>query len=131
MFALKWLLMTAGFAMFGTAAGIVGYDVYLAMQFQKLMGSGEPGVAEKAGPRRPFSWWAPLPASGLLSVEPTLFAGPSPRNYLDARGLRCCWRSASSPCRRGQAEFESARFPACGRERCIRACIWSCRWFST
>jgi len=70
MFALKWLLMAAGVAMFGTAAGVVGYDVYLAMQFQKLMGSGEPGAAEKAGPRRPIHWqlaaklfgwaWAPL-----------------------------------------------------------------------
>jgi regulator of protease activity HflC (stomatin/prohibitin superfamily) len=77
MFALKWLLMAAGIAMFGTAAGVVAYDVYLAMQFQKLMGSGEPGAAEKAGlpagqvgTRRPFRWplaaklfgwaWAPL-----------------------------------------------------------------------
>ena len=70
MFALKWLLMAAGVAMFGTAAGVVAYDVYLAMQFQKLMGSGEPGAAEKAGPRRPIRWplaaklfgwaWAPL-----------------------------------------------------------------------
>jgi len=40
MLALKWLLMAAGVAMFGTAAGVVGYDVYLTMQFQKLMGSG-------------------------------------------------------------------------------------------
>ena len=39
MFALKWLLMAAGIAMFGTAAGVVAYDVYFAMQFQKLMGS--------------------------------------------------------------------------------------------
>jgi len=46
MFALKWLLMAAGVAMFGTAAGVVAYDVYLAMQFQKLIGSGEPGAAE-------------------------------------------------------------------------------------
>ncbi|MBZ5660404.1 MAG: hypothetical protein LAO08_08365 [Acidobacteriia bacterium] len=70
MFALKWLLMAAGVAMFGTAAGVVGYDVYLAMQFQKLMGSGEPGAAEKAGMRRPMRWslaakwfglaWVPL-----------------------------------------------------------------------
>jgi regulator of protease activity HflC (stomatin/prohibitin superfamily) len=59
MFALKWLLMAVSVAMFGTAAGVVGYDVYLATQFQKLMGSGEPGAAEKAGTRRPFSWWAP------------------------------------------------------------------------
>src|SRR5216684_3646263 len=70
MFALKWLLMAAGFAMFGTAAGVVAYDVYLAMQFQKLMGSGEPGAAGLAGTRRPMRWplatklsgwaWAPL-----------------------------------------------------------------------
>ena len=70
MFALKWLLMAAGFAMFGTAAGVVAYDVYLAMQFQKLMGSGEPGAAGQAGTRRPMRWplamklsawaWAPL-----------------------------------------------------------------------
>jgi regulator of protease activity HflC (stomatin/prohibitin superfamily) len=70
MLALKWLLMAASVAMFGTAAGAVGYDVYLAMQFQKLMGSGEPGAAEKAGLHRPFRWplaaklfglaWAPL-----------------------------------------------------------------------
>jgi len=46
MFALKWLLMAAGVAMFGTAAGVVAYDVYLAMQFQKLIGAGEPGAAE-------------------------------------------------------------------------------------
>src|ERR1700687_1057770 len=54
MIALRWLLMAAGVAMFGTAAGVGAYDVYLAMQFQKLMGSGEPegaGQAE-AGLRR-------------------------------------------------------------------------------
>jgi regulator of protease activity HflC (stomatin/prohibitin superfamily) len=56
MIALKWLLMAAGFAMFGTAAGVVAYDVYLALQFQKLMGSGQPGAAEMAGTRRPFRW---------------------------------------------------------------------------
>jgi regulator of protease activity HflC (stomatin/prohibitin superfamily) len=59
MFALRWLLMAASVAMFGTAAGVVGYDVYLAWQFQKLMGSGEPGAAGEAGSRRPLSWWAP------------------------------------------------------------------------
>jgi hypothetical protein len=70
MFALKWLLMAAGIAMFGSTAEVVAYDVYLAMQFQKLMGSGEPGAAVQAGPRRPMRWplamklfgwaWAPL-----------------------------------------------------------------------
>jgi len=59
MFALKWLLMAAGVAMFGTAAGVVAYDVYLAMQFQKLMGSGEPGAPGQAGTRRPIFGWAP------------------------------------------------------------------------
>jgi hypothetical protein len=54
MFMLRWLLMAAGVAIFGAAAGVVVYDVYLAMQFQKLMGSGEPRAAEKAGPRRPI-----------------------------------------------------------------------------
>ena len=80
MFALKWLLMAAGVAMFGTAAGVVGYDVYLAMQFQKLMGSGEPGAAEKAGTRRPMRWplaaklfgwaWAPLLLAMSITFVP-------------------------------------------------------------
>src|SRR5216683_6439665 len=80
MFALKWLLMAAGVAMFGTAAGVVAYDVYLAMQFQKLMGSGEPGAAEKAGTRRPIRWqfaaklfgwaWAPLLLALSVAIVP-------------------------------------------------------------
>ena len=80
MFALKWLLMAAGVAMFGTAAGVVGYDVYLALQFQKLMGSGEPGAAEKAGTRCPIRWplaaklfgwaWAPVLVAMSVAVVP-------------------------------------------------------------
>src|ERR1700722_15650566 len=80
MFALKWLLMAAGIAVFGTAAGVVAYDVYLAMQFQKLMGSGEPGAAERAGTRRPIRWplaaklfgwaWAPLLLALSVAVVP-------------------------------------------------------------
>ena len=76
MFALRWLLIAAGVAMFGTAAGVVGYDVYLALQFQKLMRSGEPGAAVKAGPRRPIRWplaaklfgWAWVPVLLGLSI---------------------------------------------------------------
>ena len=76
MFALKWLLMAAGVAMFGTAAGVVAYDVYLAMQFQRLMGSGEPGAGETAGPNRPIRWplaaklfgWAWVPLLLAMSV---------------------------------------------------------------
>jgi regulator of protease activity HflC (stomatin/prohibitin superfamily) len=80
MFALKWLLMAAGIAMFGTAAGVVAYDVYLAMQFQKLMGSGEPGAAAKAGSSRPIRWplaaklfgwaWAPLLLALSVAMVP-------------------------------------------------------------
>jgi regulator of protease activity HflC (stomatin/prohibitin superfamily) len=80
MFALKWLLMAAGVAMFGTAAGVVAYDVYLAMQFQRLIGSGQPGAAEKAGASRPVRWtlaaqifgwaWAPLLLALSFAVVP-------------------------------------------------------------
>jgi regulator of protease activity HflC (stomatin/prohibitin superfamily) len=85
MFALKWLLMAVGIAIFGTAAGVVAYDVYLAMQFQRLMGSGDAGAAEKAGTRRPirlplasklFGWaWAPLLLALSLAMVPEGFGG--------------------------------------------------------
>ena len=71
MFALKWLLMAASFAIFGTAAGVVGYDVYLALQFQKLMSPGEPGAAEKAGTRRPIRWQLAGKLFGCLVCTPT------------------------------------------------------------
>jgi len=80
MFALKWLLMAAGIAIFGTAAAVVAFDVYLAMQFQRLMSSGEPGAAEKAGLSRPIRWqfaaklfgraWAPLLLALSLAMVP-------------------------------------------------------------
>jgi hypothetical protein len=60
MFALKLLLMALGIAMFGTAAGVVAYDVYFALQFQKLMRPGESGVVEKAVLSRSIQ--GPLPA---------------------------------------------------------------------
>ena len=80
MIALKWLMMAAGLAMFGTAAGVVAYDVYLALQFQRLMGSGEQGAAEEAGTRRPIRWplaaklfgwgWAPLLLALSIAMVP-------------------------------------------------------------
>src|SRR6202167_6512351 len=80
MIALKWLLMAAGLAMFGTAAGVVAYDVFLAVQFQRLMGSGEQGAAEEAGTRRPIRWplaaklfgwgWAPLLLALSIAMVP-------------------------------------------------------------
>jgi hypothetical protein len=48
MIGLKWMLMAAGAAMFGSAASVVAYDVYLAMQFQRLLGSTQPGPPQKA-----------------------------------------------------------------------------------
>ncbi len=66
MIALKWLLMAVGLAVFGTAAGLVGYDVYFEMQFQRLMGSGEPGAAERAGTRRPIRWPLDIKRFGWL-----------------------------------------------------------------
>lgn len=74
MVALRWLLTVAGVAMFGTAAGVVVYDVYLAMQFQKLIGSGQPGAAERAGTRRPIEW---SPAAKVVdwACAPPILAG--------------------------------------------------------
>jgi hypothetical protein len=83
MLALRWLLMSAGVAMFGTAVGVVSYDVYLAMQFQKLMGSGQPEAAEKARTSRPIQWslatklfgwaWAPLLLAVLFALTAERF----------------------------------------------------------
>jgi regulator of protease activity HflC (stomatin/prohibitin superfamily) len=85
MLALRWLLMAAGVAMFGTSVGMVAYDVYLAMQFQKLMGSGELGATEKAGTSRPIRWalagkvfgwaWAPLLLALSIAMVPEGFGG--------------------------------------------------------
>ncbi len=75
MLALKWLLMAGGLAMFGVAVGIVAYDVYLALQFQRLMSAGQPGADELAGTHRPIRWplaakmigWACIPMLVALS----------------------------------------------------------------
>jgi hypothetical protein len=36
MLILKYLLMVASFLLFGTSAGLVGYDVWLAYELQNL-----------------------------------------------------------------------------------------------
>jgi hypothetical protein len=54
MIALKWMLIAAGAAIFGSSATVVAYDVYLAMQFQRLMRPGESGAGEKTSARRPI-----------------------------------------------------------------------------
>jgi uncharacterized membrane protein len=65
MFALKWLLMVAGVAMFGTAAGVVAYDVYLAR--------GSPGRTKRRG--------RAVPSGGRW-----------PRNFPPGGVRRCSWR---------------------------------------
>lgn len=35
---LKYVVMLAGFTMFGTTAGVIGYDVWLATRLQNLVG---------------------------------------------------------------------------------------------
>jgi hypothetical protein len=37
MLALKLLVMLAGVAIFGSAAALVGYDIFLSAQLQKLL----------------------------------------------------------------------------------------------
>jgi regulator of protease activity HflC (stomatin/prohibitin superfamily) len=49
---LKYLLSGLSFAMFGTAAGLVGYDVWIAYQLRRLL---ERGVAEGETAPLPFS----------------------------------------------------------------------------
>jgi regulator of protease activity HflC (stomatin/prohibitin superfamily) len=49
---LKYLLLGLSFALFGTAAGLVGYDVWIAYQLRRLL---ERGVAEGETAPLPFS----------------------------------------------------------------------------
>ena len=49
MLLLKYLLMIAGLALFGSAAALVAYDVYLAAQLRRLLaGEGSGRVAGEA-----------------------------------------------------------------------------------
>src|SRR5260370_40008201 len=55
MSALKWLLMTVGAALFGSAGALVGYDIYLAEQLRRLLSrnrTDESGAEPKAGTSR-------------------------------------------------------------------------------
>lgn len=49
----EWLLKIVGIAVFGSAASVVGYDVYLALQFQRLMNAGQLGAGKGSVARRP------------------------------------------------------------------------------
>ncbi len=41
MLALKLMVMVAGVAIFGSAGALVGYDIFLSAQLQKLLRRGE------------------------------------------------------------------------------------------
>lgn len=41
MLALKLVVILAGVALFGSAAALVGYDIFLSAQLQKLLRRGE------------------------------------------------------------------------------------------
>jgi len=43
MLVLKYLLMILGAGLFGSAASVVVYDIYLSAQFRRLLGRGAPG----------------------------------------------------------------------------------------
>ena len=68
---IKYLLMGIGIAMFGSAAAILGYDVYLAMLARRVLASAPPG--EPAVPQRQLRWHVSL-ALALLAWAPILVA---------------------------------------------------------
>ncbi len=53
---LKYLLWIAGITLFGSAASLVMYDIYLAVQLRRLLAGSGAGAGESAatGGRRPF-----------------------------------------------------------------------------
>jgi regulator of protease activity HflC (stomatin/prohibitin superfamily) len=79
MIALKYLLMLAGIGIFGSAAALVAYDIYLAARLRWLLEktSGEAGAEGAAvAVRRPFGpvrWKAALQLVGL-GILPVLLA---------------------------------------------------------
>jgi regulator of protease activity HflC (stomatin/prohibitin superfamily) len=79
MLALKFLLMLTGIALFGSAAAIVAYDVYVAARLRSLLQpSGAQGGAEgitPAQPRRPFEVrWELARNLTLAAILPILLA---------------------------------------------------------
>jgi len=47
MLALKYVVMIFGVALFGSSAALVGYDIYLSAQLQKILRRGR--VVERLG----------------------------------------------------------------------------------
>src|SRR2546427_8549866 len=90
MVLLKYLLLAAGIGLFAGAGAIIAYDVYVAAQLRRLLGSGEaaePGAepARPVGLIRPVRWsvagklaglaWLPLLLGLSIVVVPDGTAG--------------------------------------------------------
>ena len=84
MIFLKYLLLAAGLALFGTASAFVLYDVYLAIELERLLRKGGAEAAPPR-PRRAIRWreagklfvfaWLPLLLSLSIAVVPDGEAG--------------------------------------------------------
>src|SRR2546427_10129735 len=75
MLLLKYLLLAAGIGLFAGAAAIIAYDVYVAAQLRRLLGSGEaaePGAepARPVGLIRPGRWSVAGKISGGAWLAP-------------------------------------------------------------
>src|SRR5258707_14637491 len=71
MLALKYLLMILGAALFGSAAALVAYDIFLSEQLRRLLSRGktdEPGAEVGALARRPFRPVRWRPALQLIAA---------------------------------------------------------------
>jgi len=82
MLFLKYLLLSAGIAMFVVAAGILSYDAYLFITYRRRLALPDAG---HAGPEPPVRWrtsvamvmlaWAPLLISAGIVIVPAGMAG--------------------------------------------------------
>jgi len=75
MLFLKYLLLIGGFGLFGSAAALVGYDIYLSYELDRLLRRAVPGAAPaeaSVGVRPPFRrkvrWATALQLSSVASV---------------------------------------------------------------
>jgi regulator of protease activity HflC (stomatin/prohibitin superfamily) len=83
MIFLKYLLLAVGLALFGTASAFVLYDVYLALELERLLHKGKAEAQPR--PRRAIRWrvagkffalaWLPLLLSLSITVVPDGEAG--------------------------------------------------------
>ena len=87
---LKYLLLSAGIAMFAIAAGILTCDAYLLIVWQRRRSNldpeaGAPGLSPSPGPNPKVRWrtsvalvmlaWAPLLISAGIVIVPSGMAG--------------------------------------------------------